>query len=118
MKLLLDHRVDRRFAALVVGHEVATAAEKGWQEFRNGQLLAEAAANGFAAFVTTDKNIRHQQKLELLPLTVIELAARDTRFRANAPLAPALLEVLAEVERFRFISIAVGKNAETLAPRS
>jgi hypothetical protein len=79
MKLLLDHCVHHGLAAFLTADDVKTAAEMGWNAFTNGQLLATAAAAGFDALITVDTNFRYQQNLATLPLTVIELAAPDTR---------------------------------------
>ena len=42
------------------GHEVNHAYELGWQELRNGDLLAKAEQD-FQLLITSDKNIAHQQ---------------------------------------------------------
>ena len=44
-------------------HTVRTAAQQGWATLGNGELLTAAEFAGFDVFVTTDKNIRHQQNL-------------------------------------------------------
>ncbi|MDQ3565628.1 MAG: hypothetical protein M3436_16420 [Pseudomonadota bacterium] len=42
-------------------HEVSTTYERGWSKL--GELLDAAEQDGFEVFVTTDKNLRHQQNL-------------------------------------------------------
>ncbi|MGH8654013.1 MAG: hypothetical protein ACREYE_18420 [Gammaproteobacteria bacterium] len=44
-------------------HEVSTAYERGWSKLENSELLDAAEQDGFEVFVTTDKNLRHQQDL-------------------------------------------------------
>jgi hypothetical protein len=44
-------------------HQVMTAFELGWSLLSNGALLKAAEENGFEAFVTTDQNLRYQQKV-------------------------------------------------------
>jgi hypothetical protein len=44
-------------------HEVSTAYERGWATLENGDLLEAAEQEGFGVFVTTDKNLKHQQNL-------------------------------------------------------
>jgi hypothetical protein len=43
--------------------EVFTAYQRGWSELKNGELLRAAEADRVEIFVTSDKNIRHQQNL-------------------------------------------------------
>jgi hypothetical protein len=45
---------------LVVGHTVETAAQRGWDKLKNGELLEVAEQSGFEVLVTPDKNIRYQ----------------------------------------------------------
>jgi hypothetical protein len=42
---------------------VDTSAERGWSTLKNGELLNQAEAGGYEAFVTTDRNLRYQQNL-------------------------------------------------------
>ena len=60
MKILLDHCVPQPLKNLLTGHEVSHAYELGWQELRNGDLLAKAE-QAFQLLITSDKNIAHQQ---------------------------------------------------------
>ena len=40
-----------------------TARERGWEGFRNGDLLNAAEENRYEVFLTCDQSIRHQQNL-------------------------------------------------------
>ena len=40
---------------------VDTAAETGWSELGNGELLAAAEGGGFDLLIITDQNLRYQQ---------------------------------------------------------
>jgi len=44
--------------SFLLGHQVETAAQRGWDELENGELLRAAEDAGFDVFVTPDKNIR------------------------------------------------------------
>jgi hypothetical protein len=44
----------------LVGHTVETAVRRGWDKFKNGELLEAAEQSGFEVLVTPDKNIRYQ----------------------------------------------------------
>ncbi|MBJ7391888.1 MAG: hypothetical protein JHC85_09990 [Chthoniobacterales bacterium] len=64
MKILFDQGTPVPLRHYLPEHEVATAAEMGWSQLNNGELLATATANGFEVLVTTDQNLRYQQNLE------------------------------------------------------
>jgi hypothetical protein len=52
---------------------VATAYERGWSQLKNGKLLDVAEGDGFAAFVTTDTNLRYQQNLSSRRIAIVVL---------------------------------------------
>ena len=72
MKILFDHGTPAPVRRQLAGHEIATAYEKGWAKLSNGDLLA-AAEKSFAAFITTDKNLRYQQNLAGRRLAILVL---------------------------------------------
>jgi len=98
LKVLLDHCVPRRFGARLEEHNVLTAASQGWSDLRNGQLLKEAAANGFQALVTVDQNLLFQQRTSDLPLAVVVMICRTNRMadleKLVEPLRAALKDLV------------------------
>jgi hypothetical protein len=60
----------RRF---LVGHTVETAAQRGWDKLKNGELLEAAEEAGFDVLVTPDKNIRYQQNSALRRIALVVL---------------------------------------------
>jgi predicted nuclease of predicted toxin-antitoxin system len=72
MKILFDHGTPAPLRRQLAGHEIATAYEMGWAKLSNGELLA-AAEKSFAAFITTDKNLRYQQNLAGRRLAILVL---------------------------------------------
>ena len=62
MKVLLDECTPRVVKKCLPGMDIRTVQELGWSGLKNGELLA-AAEGGFDVFITTDKNLRHQQNL-------------------------------------------------------
>jgi hypothetical protein len=64
MLILFDHVTPAGIARFLAGHTVIQAKERGWDRLGNGELLTAAEEAGFDVFVTADKNIRYQQKLE------------------------------------------------------
>ncbi len=93
MRLLHDECVDRRLAHDISGHEVSTVHGLGWAGDRNGALLARAAGH-FDVFVTVDRNLAFQQRIEALPFAVLILRARTNRLVDLRPLVPMLLHVV------------------------
>ena len=54
-------------------HHVETAYERGWSTLENGELLRAAEAEGFDVFVTTDRNLQHQQNLSGRIIAIVVL---------------------------------------------
>jgi hypothetical protein len=59
MRVLLDNGTPRGVAAALAGHTVEEARARGWDTFKNGELLAAAETAGFDVFLTTDRNLRY-----------------------------------------------------------
>lgn len=62
-RILLDKSVPAGIARILSTHEVRTAPEMGWAGISNGRLLDLAEQNGFDIIVTSDTNIRFQNRL-------------------------------------------------------
>ena len=73
MKVLFDNNVPAPLRNRLAGQRVDTAQEMGWQELKNGALLAAAEADGFQVLVTGDKNLSYQQNLEGRTLAIVVL---------------------------------------------
>lgn len=95
MRVLVDEDVPRQLAPELGGHEAQTVVQAGWAGAKNGELLRRAAAAGFEAFVTMDRNLEHQQNIGRLPFGVVLIRARDNRVETVVPLAPAVVAALA-----------------------
>lgn len=74
MRVLFDQGTPVPLRQFLTQHEVATAYELGWSRLKNGGLLDAAEANGFAALVTTDTNLRYQQNLNSRRIAIIVLS--------------------------------------------
>jgi hypothetical protein len=57
-------------------HTVQTAQEMGWGRLKNGALL-QAAEPEFAAFVTSDQNLKYQQNIAGRKLAILVLPTND-----------------------------------------
>jgi predicted nuclease of predicted toxin-antitoxin system len=94
VRVLLDECLPRRLKRDLVGHDVRTAPEMGWASMTNGELLALASAE-FDVFLTSDRNLSHQQNLSAFDIAAIVLIAASNRIDDLRPLVPQVLEVLA-----------------------
>lgn len=63
---------------------------------RNGALLARAAGQ-FDIFVTVDRNLAFQQRIDTVPFAIVVLRARTNRLVDLQPLIPQLLQAILEV---------------------
>lgn len=77
MKVLFDQGTPAPLRHSLREHEIVTAFERGWQTLKNGELLSTAEADGFAAIITTDKNLRYQQNLADRRLSIVVLMTTD-----------------------------------------
>jgi predicted nuclease of predicted toxin-antitoxin system len=96
MRVLLDECVPKRLRTELTGHAVRTVAEMGWSGIKNGQLLQRAAAD-FDCFLTVDRNLQFQQRIDTLPLSVLVIQAVDNRLETLRPLMVAAQEALASI---------------------
>jgi predicted nuclease of predicted toxin-antitoxin system len=97
MKILLDECVDWRLSRDIIGHDVKTVRQMGWQTIKNGELMRLASGN-FDVFVTVDRNLSFQQNLSAYSFSIIVLAAKTNRLADLRPLIPKLLEVIPTAE--------------------
>ena len=90
MRVLLDECVDWRLGRDIIGHDVKTARQMGWEGVKNGELLA-LAEQQFDVFVTVDRNLSFQQNFAALSIAVVVLHARTNRLADLRPLVPKIL---------------------------
>lgn len=94
MRILLDECVPRPFKFQLSEYELKTVVEMGWSGKKNGELLALMTQERFTVFLTTDRNLRHQQNLEKVGIAMIVLLARSNRLADLVPLVPQVKAVL------------------------
>ena len=94
MKLLLDENVPQQLKQDIIGHEVFTVREKGWNGTLNGELLKLMLADQFEVLITGDKNLQHQQNFNTYPIPVMVLHTYRITYEYFRPLVPRLLELL------------------------
>lgn len=76
MKVLLDACAPRPLRKFLPDHSVHTAQEMAWGQLKNGALLREAEIQ-FEAFITTDQNLKYQQKVVGRKLAILVLPTND-----------------------------------------
>ena len=76
MNVLLDACVPRPLRRFLPAHAVHTAQEMGWAQLKNGALL-KAAEPQFDAFLTSDRNLKHQQNIAGRKLAILVLPTND-----------------------------------------
>jgi hypothetical protein len=73
MKILFDQGTPVPLRRYLHPRQVDTAAEMGWSELANGDLLAAAEQAGFGILITTDQNLRYQQNLAQRRIGIVVL---------------------------------------------
>lgn len=94
MRVILDECVPRPLRRHVRGHEITTVQERGWAGVKNGPLLRLMRDAAIEAFVTTDRNLEHQQNIAAAGFAVVVLVAVTNTLEDLVPLVPALLAAL------------------------
>lgn len=86
-KILLDEHLDVRLKLLFDPElQVFTIKDKKWQGTLNGELLKLMIKDKIQIFITNDKNLRYQQKLNELDLVIIELNTKGNQYFLTAPI--------------------------------
>jgi predicted nuclease of predicted toxin-antitoxin system len=73
MRILFDQGTPVPLRRYLIGHSVDTAFERGWSDLQNGELLDVAEQEGYELLITTDQNLRYQQRLTDRQLAIIVL---------------------------------------------
>jgi len=76
LKVFFDEDVPRKLTRFLPQHEVHTVVGMKWGGIKNGALLALIERPGFQAFLTGDKNMGTQQRLEGRPFAVLGSTGR------------------------------------------
>ena len=63
MKIIIDECVPNIVKKGLPQRNITTVQEMGWAGIKNGELLQLVVAAGLEVFITSDKNLRHQQNL-------------------------------------------------------
>jgi predicted nuclease of predicted toxin-antitoxin system len=75
LRILLDEDVPAKLARALPGYAIQTVAGMQWGGIKNGALLSLIERERFDVFLTGDKNMDKQQRLEGRPFAVLILSA-------------------------------------------
>ena len=76
MKIIIDECVPSIVKRNLPEREIVSVQDMGWAGIKNGELLELVVAE-FDVFITSDKNLRHQQNLARLDLAIILLPSNQ-----------------------------------------
>jgi hypothetical protein len=102
MKILLDECTPRILKRRLPSRDIRSVQEMGWAGLKNGDLLA-AAEGQFDVFITTDKNLRFQQKLKKFSFAVLLLPSNKVPVVVG--LLPAIEAALTTITAGDFVEI-------------
>jgi predicted nuclease of predicted toxin-antitoxin system len=115
MRVILDHNVPAPLRQHLKGHELEEAVERGWERLKNGDLLTASEDAGFDVFVTSDKNIRHQQNLAGRKIAIIVL--RHGQWPSLQPHVQRVLETINAATRGSYKEVEIPLHKNRIAPR-
>jgi len=75
LKILFDEDVPGKLACFLPRHEIHTVVSMKWGGLKNGALLELIEREQFDIFLTGDKNMHKQQRLEGRPFAVLIMSA-------------------------------------------
>jgi len=75
LKVLFDEDVPGKLARSLPLHEIHTVVSMQWGGIKNGALLTLIERERFHVFLTGDKNMESQQRLEGRPFAVLVMSA-------------------------------------------
>ena len=76
MKIIIDECVPSIVKRGLPDRSIVTVQDMGWAGIKNGELLRFVAAD-FDVFITSDKNLRLQQNLSAIDLSIILLPSNQ-----------------------------------------
>jgi predicted nuclease of predicted toxin-antitoxin system len=97
MRVLFDKGVPVRLRHSLSAHSVTTAYELGWDALENGELL-KTAQDQFDVLITTDSNMKYQQRLTDYDIALIVLRAFNTKLGSYLPLIPEIETTLTTIQ--------------------
>ena len=105
MRILFDQGTPVPLRRHLHPHQVDTAAEKGWSELENGELLSASEGDGYECLITTDQNLQYQQNLDGRKIKIVVL--RSTSWPKIQNRIEAIVEVLNKIQIGGYMEVAI-----------
>jgi hypothetical protein len=103
--ILFDKNVPYTLVRHLIGYQVQTADDEGWERISNGELIGCAEEAGYQIIVTCDQNIQYQQNMTHRKISMVVLGSNIW-----PSIEPKISEIVAALKRvspgsFEFIEI-------------
>ena len=105
MRVLIDACLQVQLKDRLPLAGVRTTREMGWQNKKNGELLA-LAQHQFDVLLTMDKGIPNQQFLSRFSIAILIIRARTNRLADLLPLVPDIVRVLPLVQKGQAVVVS------------
>jgi len=115
VKILFDQGTPRPLKKFLYPHTVDIAFLLGWNELKNGDLIAAAEAAGYDLLITTDQSIRYQQNLSRRKIAIVVLMTNDWP-GAIEPSVHLVLDAIAKVSPNAFREVFFPKPPKRPVP--
>lgn len=102
MRIIIDESVPSVVKRGLPEWNILSVQEAGWAGLQNGELLRLISAD-FDVFITSDKNLRHQQNLSKLQLSIILLPS--SQVPSVKKLLPQINDALKNIALHDFVEI-------------
>ena len=102
MKIIIDECVPSIVKRGLPALGIVSVQDLGWAGIKNGELLKLVSAD-FDVFITSDKNLSHQQNLRSLDVAVILLPSNQVPVIEG--LLPALEKTISNLGDEKFIEL-------------
>ncbi len=106
MKVLLDECLPKKLGGLLIGHEVYTTHQMGWDGLKNGKLLG-LAQKSFDVFVASDQNLQYQNILKRYSIAVVVLRAKDNRIESYLAFSEKIRQNISKAQKSKVIVVSV-----------
>jgi hypothetical protein len=96
VRVFVDACIDPRIVEIIVGHEVRTAFDLGWQSLKDHVLLPKVAAE-FDVLLTADQGFEFEHNLRVLTVGIVILHAPKNRLENYREMVASILESIRSV---------------------
>ena len=106
MKIFFDENINPALKYVFEPDKVETVKSKKWLGKKNGELLGLVVFNGFDVFITKDRNLKYQQNLNKLEITIVVLISKSNDENELTALLVKAKKLLKSKSRKRIIEIS------------